>query len=60
MNTVTKLAMRLIAFTLLATSLSACVTSGQSASAPLYYQPSLYGHQPASSYAMEFYMVPRR
>jgi len=60
MNTVIKLATRLIACTLLATSLSACVTSGQSASAPLYYQPSMYGYAPTSATAMEYYYIPRR
>lgn len=54
-----KLIMRAIACGVLSLSLSACVTSGQQ-SVPLYYQPSLYGHQAAPATGMEFYGVPRR
>lgn len=59
MITLKKLSMRLIACGLLSITLSACVVATPP-SAPLYYQPALYGYQPAAASAMDYYMLPRR
>lgn len=52
--------LRAVACALLSVTLSACVTTEQS-SMPMYYQPSLYGHQGMTGpVAMEYYVAPRR
>lgn len=56
MSTLSSFGLRLIASVLLLTSVAACAGSEQSSSS-LYYQPSLYGYQPSSSYGMDLYMA---